>query len=359
MSTSKLLRSVKGHLAHALCSGVQCARLHAAHARGAASAVPADLAAILVPDIDFVADGGILVDRRWSPEGVTSQFTDDAQTYHERYFDRLDFTALIDRCLRVAKVDVAHPRRVLDIGSGSGASVLALCRLLPQAHVVASDISPPLLRLLARFAATRGELHGRITALCFDLHRRVFRPGSFDLVVGCAILHHLADPRAALANVAASLRPGGRIVLVEPLESGSLMLVAMFATVLAALVRAGEGDGRLAVFMRAMRLDIQSRLGPPVEKPWTRRLDDKWVFDEPYLLALGKELGVAAVDVYPAEPDLTGVYEKSFRSLLADGGLADVPIPAAVVDAVRAFDDGIAPELKRELCPTGVIVFSR
>jgi SAM-dependent methyltransferase len=290
---------------------------------------------------------------------VTAQFTGDAQTYHERYFERLDFTALIDRCLRSAAVDAGRAQRVLDIGSGSGASVLALCRLLPHADILASDISPQLLRMLAAFAASRGELRGRITALCFDLHRRVFRPESFDLVVGCAILHHLVDPRRALANVAASLRPGGRIVLVEPLESGSLTLVAMFATVLAALVRMGESGGRLAQFMRAMRLDIQSRLGPPVEKPWTRGLDDKWVFDEPYLMALAKDLGLAGVDVHPADPDLTHVYENAFRSLLADGGLADVPIPPAVVDAVRAFDRGIAPELKRELCPTGVIVFRR
>lgn len=322
---------------------------------------PADptFAHLLAPGVEVVRDGPILVDRSWSLAGVTGQFTDDAATYHERYFERLDFTHLLDYCLTVAAVDRARPCRVLDIGSGSGASVFAACRLLPQAEILASDISPQLLRMLAGFVDSRDELRGRITPFCFDLHRKFFRAETFDLVIGAAILHHLLDPRAALANAAAALRPGGRIVLVEPLESGSLMLVAMFARVLTVLAQSGAGDGPLANLMRAMRLDIQSRLGPPVEKPWTRELDDKWVFDMPYLQRLAAELGLSKVDVHPAQPDLSRVYENAFTSLLADSGLSKIDVPQPVLDSVRRFDRGIGEDLKRELCPTGVIVFTR
>ncbi len=336
------------------------ARALAAQAPGRRSG-PADpaFAHILAPGVEVLRDGPIIVDRDWSPAGVTGQFTDDAATYHQRYFERLDFTHLIDYCLTLAQIDRARPCRVLDIGSGSGASVFAACRLLPQAEIVASDISPQLLRMLAGFVDSRDELRGRITTFCFDLHRKFFRPQTFDLVIGAAILHHLLDPRAALANVAAALKPGGRIVLVEPLESGSLMLVAMFARVLTVLGQSGAGEGPLARLMRAMRLDIQSRLGPPVEKPWTRELDDKWVFDTPYLERLAAELGLSRVDVYPAQPDLSQVYENAFTSLLADSGLAAIEVPQAVQDSVRMFDRGIGEDLKRELCPTGVIVFTR
>jgi SAM-dependent methyltransferase len=41
-------------------------------------------------------------------------------------------------------------------------------------------------------------------------------PSDFDLVTARAVLHHLPDPGAAVANMLASLRPGGSILLVEP-----------------------------------------------------------------------------------------------------------------------------------------------
>lgn len=314
---------------------------------------------LLAAGVDVRRVGAVLVDSRWAPGGVSAQFAADAETYHRRYSERLDFTALIDRCLTLAAVDRQRETRVLDIGSGGGSSVFGLCRLLPRADIVASDISPQLLEFLMAFAATRDELRGRIRAYCFDLHRRFFRPESFDLVIGAAILHHLLDPRAALANVAAALKPGGSIVLVEPLEAGSLVLTAMYARVLRVLHDVGEGDGALARLMAALRLDIQSRLGPPVEKPWTAALDDKWVFDEPYLATLGRQLGMSAVAVHPAQPRMATLYEEGFRSVLAESGNADLPIPAAVWECVREFDGGVSDALKQRLCPTGVVVLTK
>ena len=38
----------------------------------------------------------------------------------------------------------------------------------------------------------------------------------FDLVTARAVLHHVADAEAAIRNLAASLAPGGGILLIEP-----------------------------------------------------------------------------------------------------------------------------------------------
>jgi SAM-dependent methyltransferase len=81
--------------------------------------------------------------------------------------------------------------------------------------------------MLAAFVESRDELRGRIKSFCFDLHRRFFRPEAFDVVIGAAILHHLLDPRAALINVSGSVKPGEKIILVEPLEAGSLLLTSI------------------------------------------------------------------------------------------------------------------------------------
>ena len=313
----------------------------------------------LAPGVEVRREGPLLIDQQWAPAGVTAQFIGDAETYHRLYFDRLDFLELIDHCFTLAGIDRQRSLRILDIGSGGGSSVFAACRLLPHAEVFASDISPPLLRMLASLAESRDDLRGRVKTYCFDIHRTFFRPKIFDVVVGAAILHHLLDPRAALLHVSRSLKPGGSIILIEPLEAGSLMLTVMYERVLRVLAELGQDDGTLACLMRALRLDIQCRLGPPVEKPWTARLDDKWVFDEPYLVALARNLGLSKVDIHPAQPDLTRVYEGALRSVLSDSGNGGLAIPEQVWECVREFDLGIDAELKKALCPTGIIVFTK
>jgi len=41
-------------------------------------------------------------------------------------------------------------------------------------------------------------------------------PRDFDLVTARAVLHHVAKAQAAIANLVASVRPGGAILLIEP-----------------------------------------------------------------------------------------------------------------------------------------------
>jgi SAM-dependent methyltransferase len=40
--------------------------------------------------------------------------------------------------------------------------------------------------------------------------------GAFDLVTARAVLHHVAEAQAAIANMVASLKPDGAILLIEP-----------------------------------------------------------------------------------------------------------------------------------------------
>jgi SAM-dependent methyltransferase len=233
----------------------------------------------------------IFVDKHWSPAGVTAQFIDDAETYHRQYFDRLDFVQLIDYCLTLAGIDRQREMRVLDIGSGGGSSVLAGCRLLPHAEIFASDISPRLLAMLAAFVESRDELRGRIKTFCFDLHRR-FSDRNLD-VVG---RRDLASPARSAGGAHPRVRQseaGRENHSRRTLEAGSLVLTAMYGGVLRVLGELGQGDDKLARLMKVQRLDIQSRLGPPSVKRWTGRLDDKWVFDEPYLHDLARQLGLS------------------------------------------------------------------
>ena len=49
-----------------------------------------------------------------------------------------------------------------------------------------------------------------------DVHEMPFDAESFDCVVGLDVVHHFARPSQAFTEVARVLRPGGRVVLIEP-----------------------------------------------------------------------------------------------------------------------------------------------
>ena len=49
---------------------------------------------LLRPDVKVYWQDGIYIHKNWSCTGVTKQFLEDANTYHELYWNRLDFQAL-------------------------------------------------------------------------------------------------------------------------------------------------------------------------------------------------------------------------------------------------------------------------
>lgn len=63
-----------------------------------------------------------------------------------------------------------HPsaRRVVDLGTGSGAIAICIAREIPNAHIIATDISPEALQV-ARVNARRHQVDRRISFLLADL----------------------------------------------------------------------------------------------------------------------------------------------------------------------------------------------
>ncbi len=113
-------------------------------------------------------------------------------------------TAVLDR------LPLEGDEIVLDAGCGSGRVTEQLADRLPRGRVVALDASPSMIdearRRLARFGP-------RIDYLVADLGRPFVVPGgTVDAILSTATFHWVADHDALFANLAAVLRPGGRLV---------------------------------------------------------------------------------------------------------------------------------------------------
>jgi len=109
----------------------------------------------------------------------------------------------------------------LEIGSGTGYFSLNLLQLGLIGRLVATDISPG---MLGELAATAERLRLDLETEAIDAESLPFEDGSFDLVFGHAVLHHLPDLPAALTEFRRVLRPGGTLAFCgEPSRYGDLL----------------------------------------------------------------------------------------------------------------------------------------
>jgi SAM-dependent methyltransferase len=107
------------------------------------------------------------------------------------------------------------PRRILDLGAGTGTGTIALARRFGSAEVTALDVSPDMLARV-RAKALRAGLDGRVRTVEADLNAAAWPAAEpADLAWAAASLHEVADPHRVLTDIRAALRPGGLLAVVE------------------------------------------------------------------------------------------------------------------------------------------------
>ena len=111
--------------------------------------------------------------------------------------------------LLVAEVMAGSPRRVLDVGCGTGATTLAVARRLGAAgECVGADISAPMLDAARARAAREGT---PATFVVADAETHPFEPARFDAVMSRFGVMFFGDPVRAFANLRRAVRSGGAL----------------------------------------------------------------------------------------------------------------------------------------------------
>jgi SAM-dependent methyltransferase len=159
----------------------------------------------------------------------------------------------------------------LEVGAGTGYFSLNLMRSGAIAELTCTDISTGMVEALHANAERLGL--DNVRAIRVDGESLPFPDGSFDLVLGHAVLHHLPDLDQAFAEFRRVLRPGGRIVFAgEPSRIGdrvaglpkraAVMLAPLWRAVIraapAAATRAAPGTQEQADHELEREVDIHA-----------------------------------------------------------------------------------------------------
>ncbi|WP_018503290.1 class I SAM-dependent methyltransferase [Parafrankia discariae] len=190
----------------------------------------------------------------------------------------------------IARLALTGTETVLDAGCGTGRDTAVLLEALPRGRVVAVDASAAMLdQLRARLPDS-----GRLTVLQSDLGDPLPVAGPVDAVLSVAALHWIADHRRVFDNLAAVLRPGGRLAV----DCGGHGNIASVQAALAAVLgeapqvwnfaTPAETERRLAA---AGFVDIDARL-----RAEPARFDDPAALHDYLEVVLGAHLARLGVD---------------------------------------------------------------
>jgi ubiquinone/menaquinone biosynthesis C-methylase UbiE len=289
------------------------------------------------------------------PRGVTGQFLENAETYDKKYTAYGRWRQLLQTAFTRAGIE-PETDSILDLGSGSGNSVLPALDLLPAASIVATDISPQLLAILRR-NLTPKQLD-RCLLVVADASEKCFAAETFDVVIGAAILHHLFDPADAIGSAYHALRKGGRAIFFEPFEEGSALLRCLYGHLLDCRKELRLTSEVADVFERII-LDFKVRTGSDKSDPIFGMIDDKWLFTHRYFESQQRAYGFSKLQILPLDRmnNMFGSQIATHLRLCLNQN-SDV-LPSAAWQIVRRYDEMLSEELKSRMLMEGCVVLTK
>jgi SAM-dependent methyltransferase len=112
----------------------------------------------------------------------------------------------------IASLALRPDVKIADLGAGTGYFAVRFAAAASTGKVYAVDIEPRMVEWLGTRASNEGITN--LVAVQGATNDPQL-PEAVDVVFMCNVFHHLADPSAYFQAVAGSLRPGGRVVIVD------------------------------------------------------------------------------------------------------------------------------------------------
>ena len=118
------------------------------------------------------------------------------------------------------------PKRILEVGCGRGDFALFLAGQIPSAVITAVDFSDVAVEQATEKAALLGR---NVSFRCADAEALPFDSGSFDLVISCECMEHVAKPRLMAAELSRVTQSAGKVCLTTENYLNGILLARLHA----------------------------------------------------------------------------------------------------------------------------------
>lgn len=161
-------------------------------------------------------------------EQVEQMFDNIAPAY-----DKLNHTLSlgIDRSWRrkaIAWLRPFHPRRIMDVATGTGDFAILACRKLNPEQLIGTDISEGMMKV-GREKAKKADLSDRISFVREDCTSLSFANESFDAVTVAFGIRNFDNLDKGLSEMYRVLTPGGHLVILELTTPDRFPMKQLFA----------------------------------------------------------------------------------------------------------------------------------
>jgi predicted methyltransferase len=150
------------------------------------------------------------------PDGINDRFLDpdlDPDAWTKRW-EVESREIYVERVAIAAAVQLRAGEDVADVGAGTGLFLAQFSRDVGAAgHVYAVEISPRFVEHIQRRAATEGLAN--VEAVLSREDSTTLPRGAVDAAFLCDTYHHFADYETMLRSLRETIRPGGRLVIVD------------------------------------------------------------------------------------------------------------------------------------------------